>query len=255
MRTYRFLMLFTVTLLAFSCKKEKEPEHIHTSSTGSVTLELAHQWQSESAINDLALETDYIHAVTNDTFNFTTFKYYISNLKLKKDDGTWWSQPESYFLIDLADGSLANLTLSEVPIGNYTDLEVTFGVDSTRNVSGAQTGALSLTHGMFWSWNTGYIMTKAEGISPNSATNSFAFHLAGFTGNNRAVMTRSYHFNDLTLQITADHESELGLATKVNTMWNQLQLSDYNNIQTINPTSHQMSLDFQSGFSFDHLHN
>lgn len=255
MRTTHYLMLLTTALFAFSCKKEKEPEHVHPASAGSVKVELAHTWQSANAIQDLLTDSTYIHAVTNDTFNFTTFKYYVSNLKLKKEDGSWWVNPESYFLIDLGAGSIADLVLADVPTGNYTDLELTFGIDSTRNVSGAQTGALSLTHGMFWSWNTGYIMTKAEGVSPNSATNSFAFHLAGFTGANSAVATLNYHFNDLTLQVTADHTSEIGLVARINKMWDQLELSQHNNIQVVNATSRMLALDFHSGFSFDHIHN
>ena len=76
----------------------------------------------------------------------------------------------------------ATLTLSDVPEGSYTEMSYVLGVDSTRNVSGAQAGALSTANGMFWSWSTGYIMLKAEGTSPNSGTGSFSFHLGGFSG-------------------------------------------------------------------------
>jgi hypothetical protein len=61
------------------------------------------------------------------------------------------------------------------------------GVDSTRNVSGAQTGALDPTNGMFWTWNTGYIFAKLEGRSPSSAApfQKLTHHIGGFrTGEN-----------------------------------------------------------------------
>ena len=58
----------------------------------------------------------------------------------------------------------------------------TIGVDSARNVSGAQTGALDPALGMFWTWNTGYVMAKLEGTSPASAQpgNRFEYHIGGF---------------------------------------------------------------------------
>jgi hypothetical protein len=56
------------------------------------------------------------------------------------------------------------------------------GVDSIRNVSGIQTGALDPLKGMFWTWNSGYVMAKLEGSSEssNSAGNRFTYHIGGF---------------------------------------------------------------------------
>jgi hypothetical protein len=61
-------------------------------------------------------------------------------------------------------------------------MEFMIGVDSARNNSGAQTGALDPTNGMFWSWSTGYIMAKFEGTSAQSpaAANALKFHIGGF---------------------------------------------------------------------------
>ena len=36
------------------------------------------------------------------------------------------------------------------------------GVDSLRNVTGVQTGALDPAMDMYWTWNTGYVMAKLE---------------------------------------------------------------------------------------------
>src|SRR5690606_27558520 len=68
--------------------------------------------------------------------------------------------------------------------GVYTAVKFLIGVDEARNTSGAQTGALDPMHSMFWDWNTGYIMAKLEGHSPQSTgpANFIGFHLGGFSG-------------------------------------------------------------------------
>lgn len=158
--------------------------------TENVTVQMDHSWNG----SDFTLNTVYTHPTTGDELTFTTLKYYVSNIKLKKDDGTWWTQPESYYLIDLSQGEL--FTIHDVPEGNYTDISYMLGVDSLRNVSGAQTGALSTTHSMFWSWNSGYIMTKAEGTSPQSGTGSFTYHLGGFSGSNNTIEVKEATFGE-----------------------------------------------------------
>jgi hypothetical protein len=51
---------------------------------------------------------------------------------------------------------------------DITGIRFLLGVDSARNVSGIQTGALDPARGMFWTWNSGYVMAKIEGSSPSA---------------------------------------------------------------------------------------
>ncbi|MFC7670545.1 MbnP family protein [Hymenobacter humi] len=101
-----------------------------------------------------------------DQFTVATLRYYISNIKLKKADGTEYVQPESYYLIDQERLASQRFTIANVPAGTYTGLTFTLGVDAARNVAGAQTGALAPSD-MFWDWTSGYIFTKLEGRSPS----------------------------------------------------------------------------------------
>jgi hypothetical protein len=175
-----FFLAMSIFALATisSCKKDEEETitPAPTATTGSVTLEMEHMF------NDLefALGTEYTTAA-GENVTFNTTKYYVSNIKFTKTDGSVFTQSESYYLVDLsADGSNL-LTISDVPTGDYTDITFTIGVDSTRNVSGAQSGALSVANGMFWSWNSGYIFAKLEGDCPQSSNGTFTYHLGGFT--------------------------------------------------------------------------
>jgi hypothetical protein len=87
------------------------------------------------------------------------------------------------------------------------------GVDSIRNVSGIQTGALDPLHGMFWTWNSGYIMAKLEGVSEsaNTAGHSFTFHVGGFrTGMNTTRMI------DLKLMPASENVHEIQINTDIN---------------------------------------
>lgn len=248
-------LLAMVSIAATSCKKDN-PTPVVTetpASTGTVAVNLEHKWGTGNA--NFTLNMDLIHPVTEDTLNFTTMKYYISNFRLKKTDGTWWSHPESYFLVDLSNPSSTMLKLTSVPTGQYTDMEYTFGVDSTRNVSGAQSGALAIANNMFWSWNSGYIMLKAEGTSPNSGTGSYAFHLGGFTGPNKVISTHQVAFN-ISLNVTNAHQSEVHMIVNPAALWATAPgVSTTNAIHMPGAGAAVMATGFSGGIIFDHIHN
>ncbi|WP_236145216.1 MbnP family protein, partial [Nostoc sp. CMAA1605] len=60
---------------------------------------------------------------------------YLSNVKLVREDGSVWSEPESYHLLRLptAAAGRGSLTLKDVPYGTYTGITFSFGVDEAHN--------------------------------------------------------------------------------------------------------------------------
>src|SRR5690606_1551843 len=143
--------------------------------------------QFEHFAGNSPLIIDGIARYTNahgDGFTVRLFKYYISNVVLITDQGDRFVEPESYHLINQAESSSLYLNLQAVPAGNYTKVQFLIGVDSLRNVSGAQTGALDPLNDMFWTWSTGYIMAKMEGNSVQSTAPGqvLNFHIGGFAG-------------------------------------------------------------------------
>jgi hypothetical protein len=236
-------------LFLTSCKKEETPSP--EPENGTVAVKLNHVWgMSES---NFTLNTEFVHPMNNDTMTFSTFKYYISNVALKKADGTWWNHPESYFLVDLSNPSTLTLDLGELPIGEYTHMQYVMGVDSTRNVSGAQTGALSTTNGMFWSWMTGYIMLKAEGTSPQSGSGSFSFHLGGFSGANNIVTTKNFAFGSNNLTVSSNKDSEVHIKVNPAKLFHADPLSSGTTVHMPGAKAKQMATNFYGGVVFTHI--
>lgn len=109
------------------------------------------------------------------------FKYYVSNIKLIDSSGKSFSVSDDYYLVDEAD-SLSKTIVITAPTKQLAAIEFLLGVDSIKNVSGVQSGALDPMNGMFWTWNSGYIMAKLEGISSAAKVpgNLFSQHVGGF---------------------------------------------------------------------------
>lgn len=245
-------LLCAVTLTSTSCKKDKD-DTTPVATTGTAEINLTHKWGMGSS--NFLLNMELIHPMTLDTLTFTTFKYYVSNVKFKKADGTWFTHPESYFLVDLSNPGSEVLTIPNVPVGEYTDMQYTMGVDSTRNVSGAQSGALATSNNMFWSWNSGYIMVKAEGTSPNSNSGSFAFHLGGFMGTNNVVTVKDVNFAGNAMTIAGSKTTEVHMNVNAAKLWHSSSsVSVTNSIMMPGATAKTMATDFYSSITFDHLH-
>ncbi len=124
-----------------------------------------------------------------ESFTVSKFKYYVSNIELKNSvTGATSVVPNSYYLVNEADSSSKNILIS-IPDGNYTEISFLLGVDSLKNVSGAQSGALDPANDMFWTWNTGYVMAKLEGTSlvSNQVHHKIEYHIGGFKGENSVL--------------------------------------------------------------------
>ena len=115
---------------------------------------------------------------TKDSLEVNVFKFYISNISVQFADNTNYSEENSYHLLDIE-----NPNSLQIPLQNYTEKSIlkiifTIGVDSLANVSGAMSGDLDPTNGMYWAWQSGYINMKIQGTSLSCKTrkNAFDFH-------------------------------------------------------------------------------
>lgn len=276
MKKSTLFMMFiagSLAMTATSCKKEGCTDETATNyneeakkddgscvypdpldGVGDVEIKLSHVWGMSEA--PFVMNTILVHPMTGDSLTFTTFKYYVSNFKLKNSDGNWWTHPESYFLVDLTDAASTTLTLTDVPEGSYTEMSYVLGVDSTRNVSGAQSGALSTANGMFWSWSTGYIMLKAEGTSPDAGAGSFSYHLGGFSGANNIVTSKTASFGTETLNVTSTKNVQVNLKLNPARLFHTIgSVSGTSSIHMPGTDAKTMATDFYSNASFTSIVN
>lgn len=169
----------------------------------------------------------YVNA-NGDTFTVSAHKYFVSNFTVTDSADHEYPLPPAYFLVD-AD-SLRTVSIGGIVPGRFKKISFLMGVDSLRNVSGAQTGDLDpagRARGMFWDWNTGYIMAKMEGSSPQSgaAGKLLAFHIGTFSGKNSALRRVSLALPSVisltegktpTIQIQSELATWFGGSTPVN---------------------------------------
>ncbi len=164
----------------------------------------------------LVANTGWYTNSSKDSFTVTKLNYYVSNIKLKKEDGSYYTEPESYHLIRHVEGN-TSFTIANVDEANYTGIEFLIGVDSLRNVSGAQTGALDPANLMFWDWSSGYIFYKLEGqyrTTSMTDRSEFAIHIGGFGGKYPCLQTCSIAFPAL-LSAKKNNTAKIVLNTKV----------------------------------------
>lgn len=148
-----------------------------------VTNEMHFMFQNYFGADAIVLNTGEYTNLQGEDLKIDKLKYWITNIKFVKADGTEYAEPESYRLLDASKGSSLHFHVPNVPEGTYKSIKFMIGVDVPRNTSGAQDGALdpNVNGDMYWSWNTGYIQFKMEGTSSKSTEtdNIFRYHIGG----------------------------------------------------------------------------
>lgn len=210
------LTVLATLILPFSCDKNDDGE-FGPNDKGSIILEF------DNVVGSQNLQLNGPQTYTNangDQFNVTLLNYYISNIKLKKSDGSVYTVPQdsSYFLVKESVANSREIKLGNIPAGDYSEVSFTVGVDSARNTMdlSKRTGILdpaanSGEDNMYWSWNSGYIFFKMEGLSPQATADAagnkkFRYHIGGFGGmnsktiNNIKTVTRTFGTDKATVR-------------------------------------------------------
>lgn len=163
------VLVYLFFLFCFSINAQNNTDSLHINfkvSFNKIPLELHKQYVS----------------VTNDTVALDIFKCYISSIQIRYADKSVYVEKDSYHLLDLENPSSLYIPITPSNDKHITKISFSIGIDSLTSNSGALTGDLDPTKGMYWAWQSGYINMKLEGKSPSCKTrkNQFHFHLGGY---------------------------------------------------------------------------
>ncbi|WP_423736195.1 MbnP family protein [Chitinophaga caseinilytica] len=217
-------LIFTLLICCMACKKDLIPK-----KEGNFKLNFEHK----VGTSRLTLGTTTYKNPSAESYTVTAFKYFISNVYLVKMDNSLLRLPISYHLVDESKPESKSILLL-APQGEYRAIGFKLGVDSTRNVSGAQTDALDPVLGMFWSWNSGYIMAKMEGASPVSAApdKKLTFHVGGFKGQYNAVQDIRIQ-TPISINVGPDREPAVTFTTDLNAWFGPPNIVSFATMATI----------------------
>jgi hypothetical protein len=223
-------IILALGILFFSsCKKDNDDEVTPEVSTSNVKMMFQHTFDG----TDFELNTKYI-TDNGDTVNITKIAYFISNIKLTGDNGESYVEKDSYHLVQKTDGELMDIfTLPNVPVGTYTKLEFSIGVDAVTNSSLTNyNGDLdpSKNPNMAWVWKTGFkfFSLEATSISKNNATGALAYHI----GNDVNYKTKTISLLP-TLNVSKSTSNELMFMSDVSQVFKSPTTIDIENYQTV----------------------
>jgi hypothetical protein len=275
-RSFGWLLILSLFVSLVACNEQSDPDAlvIDPKTNGALTLE----FDNVVGGTNLALGKAIYKNSFGEEFTVDVFNYFVSNVELKKADGTTYKVPNSYYLVRESLASSQLIKLTDIPQGDYTGVNFVLGVDSTKSVSpvteriGAlDPGAYGQAVDMYWSWNSGYIFVRLEGTStavPADRNSYYRLHTGGFggitgkTANNlrsvsltmptpATVRTRIAP----TIHLLADVGKVMDGTTKIS-LANLYKDKTFNGIHSPEAAAKLGLPDNQKGmFTVDHVHN
>jgi hypothetical protein len=140
--------------------------HPHPAASDAPTAELRLSIVNTFGPEPVRLNHPY-PTLSGDVVELTRYGYYLSNVQLRRPDGSRWQPPRGYYLFEADEAGTGRLsiTLPGVPAGEYHEVDFAVGLDSLSNHGGQQQGVLNPDFGMFWEWEASYVFLKCEGFS------------------------------------------------------------------------------------------
>lgn len=214
------LLAFIVIIICSSHKKHTPPNI----KQGRVIFSFINTVKTNKLVLD---STEYTNPF-GEIYRVSKLKYYISNIKLNNQRYSF-AAPNSYNLIDAAEPASMMFVINP-PENTYNSISFIVGVDSIKNISGAQSGALDPANGMFWTWNSGYVMFKLEGNSPasNIINHRIEYHIGGFSGPDKVLQEITLPL-PATLNVRYGRNVEIVIAADIDKLWqgvNNLKIAE-----------------------------
>jgi hypothetical protein len=175
---------------------------------------------------------------------------YLSNIELKKPDGTYYLIPDS---LVLQEQDLETYMVANVPAGNYTGVRYHVGLDPATSVKAPSIGTV-LNKPAMWFNNTsaqpdGYVYVNIQGkIDTSAAANGSDAsmvpfnYLIGTSANYKEVTMPAKNFS-----VTPTVPGLVHILTDYNKIFNGIDLKDVNNLSLLTPTDNASPLGTKLG--------
>ncbi|MEL1244017.1 MbnP family protein [Flavobacterium sp. DGU11] len=178
---FKSVLTVTAMTLMVSCSDDDTAAASGSNANGG---DLKINFDAVVGSQDFALDTPF--SVNGHSYTFERLRYWVSNVELVAEDGTVYSVPESYYLLEetgevsVQDGTFTYpakkrevVELKNIPAGHYSKIRFAVGVDPTYNDNmSLQSGELSQMNGMTnvsWMWHTSYIFSSLIGKDDTQA--------------------------------------------------------------------------------------
>lgn len=184
-------------------------------------------------LNDAHLELGKSAPIgkTGDSVSISTLKFYVMDITLYKGNKKVGKATDRFHLIDLSDPSTLNVPFTYR--GDISQISFTLGIDSAISASGPGAGDLDPVKGMYWTWQSGYINAKIEGLrSDCGQRNSFQYHLGGYESPNETTI-------DVYRMI--DSENRINICLNINSFINATSCSTSSNVQEPGVEAHRIA--------------
>jgi hypothetical protein len=130
----RLLVLFLITILMISCKKDK-PVVEEPAKFGKIAFQFLHKVNGQPLLVDTLV---YINAAGNE-YDINEIQYFISDVTLHNSNGNSYviAMTNGIHYIDTDIPSTYNWAVSDdIPVGDYSSISFTFGINQAKNING-----------------------------------------------------------------------------------------------------------------------
>jgi hypothetical protein len=139
---------------------------------------------------------------SGNVYSIHTVNFYISNIKLKRDDDSIYTSKQIIY-IDPLLSSKNTFYLDSIPVGNYTEISYNIGIDTIHNTDFALSSTLDNLN-MAWptAMGGGYHFLKMEGhyLDSLNTNQGYAIHIGK---NENLILVKN---NQLLQQRNDSHE-------------------------------------------------
>lgn len=177
---------------------------------------------------------------TGNELIITKTRFFVSQIELLANNQSIWKEDNSYHLMDI-EGKQQAIQLNVPNTHPYDQIQFNLGIDSATNVAGVLGGDLDPTNGMYWTWQSGYINAKIEGVCKSCATrnNVFEYHLGGYRYPYESLQT-------ITLDVKSQSLIQIGI--ELSHFFSAVDLSNDCQIMSPGIRAKQLSADFARCF-------